>query len=233
MMVGFDLRAARRRATLLGATLLMTACQGVIPGSTRDPPRLYELTPKSSFPKNLPVVRSQLIVETPVASSGLTTSRIAIKLKPTTLDYYARSEWTDLAPRLVQTLLIESFDNTGKFLAVGREGSGLRSDFVLKTELREFQTELYKTKRPVAHVKINLKLVRMPERQIIDGAKFEASAEAKSENLDDVIQAFDDALGAVLKKIVVWSIDRLATEVRSRRRGAWRPGRRPARPPRN
>ena len=37
----------------------------------------------------------------------------------------------------LQTLIIESFENSGRIVAVGRESVGLRADFTLKTELRE------------------------------------------------------------------------------------------------
>ena len=44
---------------------------------------------------------------------------------------------------MIQTLLIESFENTGKIIAVGRQSLGLRSDFNLKLEVREFQAEYF------------------------------------------------------------------------------------------
>ena len=46
--------------------------------------------------------------------------------------------WTDNAPLMVQTLLIESFESTRSIIAVGREAVGLRPDYVLHTDLREF-----------------------------------------------------------------------------------------------
>ena len=42
---------------------------------------------------------------------------------------------------MVQILVVEFFENAKKILGVGREQIGLRSDFVLKNELREFQAE--------------------------------------------------------------------------------------------
>ena len=191
---------------VLGAGLVMTACQGIIPGAQRDPPRLYELTPKSTFPKDLPSINKQLIVETPHASAGLTSSRIAVKVRRTTVDYYEKSEWTDLAPNLVQTLLIESFDNSKRIVAVGREGSGLRADYVLKTELREFQVQLYGGGAPEVHIRLNVKLVKMPVREIVATARFATKAKSGGAKLDKIIAAFDDALGRVLKKTVVWTI---------------------------
>jgi len=193
-------------ALALAAALAASACQGLIPGATRDPPRLYELTPKSTFDPTLPRVRSQLVVESPESASGLTTSRIAVKQRPTTLDYYARSEWTDLAPRLVQTKLIESFENSGKIVSVGREGSGLRSDYILKSELRHFEAQLYDTEKPMIRVVVNVKLVRMPAREIVANRSFERTHKLEAASIDQIVEGFDEALGGALKRIVEWTI---------------------------
>lgn len=223
-----------RRTLILGApgALALAGCQSLIPGATRDPPRLYEPTPKSTFDRSLPVVNAQLIIETPQAAAGLQSARIAVKERATTLDYYARSDWTDVTPRLVQTMLLKSFENSGKILAVGREGSGLRSDYILKTEIRHFQAELYEGTVPTVNVEMNVKLVQMPEREIVSTASYGRKWKAESTEMDAVIEAFDEALGGVMKRVVEWTIreiDRL-----DRRTGRFR-GRagvaRPATPP--
>ena len=198
--------ASLRAAAALAAAFAASACQGLIPGASRDPPRLYELSPKSTFDPTLPRVRSQLVVESPESASGLQTSRIAVKQRPTTLDYYARSEWTDLAPRLVQTKLIESFENSGKIVSVGREGSGLRSDYILKSELRHFEAQLYETERPLIRVVVNVKLVKMPAREIVANRSFERTEKVAAADIDKLVEGFDEALGGVLKRIVEWSI---------------------------
>ena len=195
-----------RMPLALVVALAAAACQGLIPGASRDAPRLYELTPKSTFDPALPRVRSQLVVEVPDSASGLQTSRIAVKQKPTTLDYYARSEWTDLAPRLVQTKIIESFENSGKIVSVGREGSGLRSDYVLKSELRHFEAQLYESEKPLIRIVVNVKLVRMPAREIVANRSFERTWPVESANIDQLVAGFDEALGAVMKRIVEWTI---------------------------
>ncbi len=209
-----------RRAALLvlGTALLLSACQNLIPGANKAPPRLYELTPKSTFDGKLPRISAQIIIETPSASSGLTTSRIAVKERAVTLDYYAQSEWTDVAPNLVQTLMVESFENSKRALSVARDGSGLRSDYIIKADLREFQAELYRGPKPSVNVRINIKLVRMPERDIIASQTFQARVVASSGEIDDVIEAFDESLGKVLKRVVEWTILRVARD--------WRPSRR-------
>ena len=77
--------------------------------------------PDREVPPDLPRVDWQLIIETPVAAAGLNTSRIALQRSPVTLEYYANANWTDVAPLMVQTLLIESFENSGKIVAVSRD----------------------------------------------------------------------------------------------------------------
>ena len=116
------------------------SCSIPIPGGG-PAPRLYVLTPKSTFPNDIPKAEWQVLVETPVAAAGLSTARIPLQDSPIELRYYNRAKWTDFAPKMVQTLIVESFENSGKIVGVGREQIGLRADFVLKTEIREFQAE--------------------------------------------------------------------------------------------
>ncbi len=205
--------------------LLSGGCQNLLPGSDRPPPRLYELTPKSTFAPDLPTVSAQLIVETPDAAAGLQTGKIVVKQQATTLDYFARAEWTDLAPRLVQTKIIESFENTQKIVAVGREGSGLRSDFILKSELRHFEAQLFDTDVPIVRVVINVKLVRMPDRAIVANRSFDRTAKAKSASIEDVVEAFDDALGSTLKRLCEWAIREIAQRHRLGAAGRREPAR--------
>jgi cholesterol transport system auxiliary component len=190
-------------AGLGGAALLLGGCE-ILP-QVSEPIDLYTLTPKTSYGNHLPKVGWQLIVELPVAAAGLDTARIALQHTPYTLEYFARASWTDNAPAMVQTLLIESFESTGSILAVGREAIGLRPDFILKTDLREFQAIYYDNEgsAPTILVRMNAKLVEMPERRIVASNTFEAKVPAASNAFKDIIAGFDDALGQVIKKIVV------------------------------
>ena len=203
-----DERAGRRLIlkTLAAAPLaaLASACELPVPGQG-PPPILYRLTPKSTFRPDLPTVGWQLILEQPLANAGLSTTRIALWPNPTNLEYYARASWTDRAPDMIQTLMIESFENSNKIVSVGRESVGLRADFVLKSEIREFQSD-YLDGVPHAHVGLNAKLVKMPERVIVGSQKFDSVIKAEADRLDDIIAAFDAALGKVLKRLVEWTL---------------------------
>ena len=197
----------RRAAALIGAGLLLpsAACSNLLPGQG-PPESLYRLTPKSTFTAVMPEVDWQLVVETPVTNSSLNTTRIALQRQPTQVEYFAGAGWVDRAPAMIQTLIIESFENSDRIVAVGRESIGLRSDFVLKVEVREFQAVYYDGTTARVVVTLILKLVEMPRRAIIGYKRVNHVTQAQSDSLESIIEAFDDALGKVLKRSVEWSL---------------------------
>ncbi|MBP5857580.1 membrane integrity-associated transporter subunit PqiC [Marivibrio halodurans] len=212
-------RPDRRRAVKLvglGALFpLAAACAVELPGSG-EPPRIYVLTPKNTFPDDLPNADWQLLVEAPTAPAGLASSRIVLRRKLVEINYFARAAWTDSAPAMLQTLLIESFENSGRIVSVGRQVIGLRADFILKTDLREFQAE-YMTEDgtalpegtpPFVRVRLNGKLVQMPRREIVASETWEFRIQAASSEMEAIINAFDEAYGSILKRMVTWTLRR-------------------------
>ena len=209
-----------RRALMSGiaagalSLVVLGGCAIDLPGSG-EPPRIFTLTPKSTFDEGLPDVGWQLLVELPTAPAGINTARIAAQRTAIELDYFARASWTDSMPRMVQTLLIESFENSGKIVSVGRQVIGLRADYILKTDIREFQaeysavqgrTEIDPASTPNIRMRVNLKLVRMPERRIVASRTFEYNQPAPGPGLTDIVLGFDEVLGKILKRAVAWAL---------------------------
>ena len=196
------------RALGLGALLLagLAACTGILPGQG-PPADIYTLTPKSTFEPGLARVEWQLVVDEPHAMGAIDTTRIALAKSPTRMDYFASVRWSERAPQMVQTLLVESFENSGRIVSVGREAIGLRSDYNLRTDLREFQAEYYDLKAgPRIRVRINAKIVKQPRRAIIASRNFEQVVVANGTSVEAVVVAFDEALGKVLRQTVEWTL---------------------------
>ena len=185
----------------------LAGCAGnILPGAQTEPPKLYVLTPKSTFAPDLPKVDWQLTVDVPIAEASLNTARIALKRSPISLEYYERANWIDTAPIMVQTLLVESFENSGRIVGVGRQSIAIRSDFSLITDLREFHAEYFRGGLPEARVRLNAKLVRMPERVIVGVTTVERLQKAAGTDIVSVVEAFDTALGKTMKRIVEWAL---------------------------
>lgn len=199
-----DHGSLRRAAAAAAFVVLVGACS--LLDKADDPVSLYTVTPKSTFDGGLPMVRWQLIVDAPTAAAHLNSGRIALQMTPTSSDYYAQSAWIDRAPLMVQTRTIESFENTKRIIGVGRDPVAVRANYILQTDLREFQSEYFHGGAPIAHVRIIARLVRMPDRQIVGSAAFERCWRARADKIPEVVKAFDEALGAVLKRLVAWTL---------------------------
>lgn len=194
---------ARRDLLLtLGAGAALGGCAGLLP-QVNEPIPLYTLTAVRQFGQSLPKVAWQLVVGTPIASADLDTTRIALTRDPGVVEYFAKGAWADNAPVLLQTKLIESFEASGGIVAVGRDAAGLRPDYVLQSELRDFQAEYDGGDVPTVHLRLVAKLVRMPDRRIVTFVTIEQRIPAAGASLNQIVDSFDRAASEAFEQVVV------------------------------
>ena len=192
--------------------LALGGCSGLLGGG--ESPHLYRVTAKTTYPANLPHRSVQLLIDVPLAPAGLDVSRIALSRSPVSIDYFADSEWTDRAPLLIQTALLQSFENSRALNAIDRESVGLRADFILKTEIRHFEA-VYDSANgpPEIWVVLNFRLVNPATREVVAQTSFERRERASANDVPIIVVAFNDALGGVLREIVVWTVTNPALSV--------------------
>lgn len=193
-----------RRTLIFALPGVLAACSAPLGGSS--PPQLYTLSPQKEFPPTLPKTTGQLLIEAPSAPGGLDTERIALMKTAISLDYFAGTAWTDRAPLMVQNLLVESFENTGKIAAIDRESLALRADYVLEPDLRDFTAIYSGSEAPTVRVRIGLKLVRLPEKEIVAMRTVSADAPAQQNSVPAVVEAFNTALHQVIGDAVAWTL---------------------------
>lgn len=182
-------------------------CFSLLP-KPADPPRIYTLTPKSTFPTDLTNIQGLIIVEQPHAGADIETEKITVHLTPHKVDYYKQAKWIERAHKMMQNLIVESFENSRKVTAIASDAAKLRSDYLLMTELKEFQAEIYHNPNETrVHVGLNAKLIKMPERKLVTSQNFDRILIAPSIKMDDIVSTFDAATGKILKKLVVWTIN--------------------------
>jgi cholesterol transport system auxiliary component len=200
---------ARRtsRRSILGGLIAgflapaVTACLGGGPS-----PRQFTLTPVTKFPRGLAAVKWSLVVDEPTAARQIDTSRIALMKDPFQVEYYADVEWTDNAPAMVQLLLMQSFQNTGRLPVVAPTRQTLSTDFLLLSNLRKFQVEKDAAGMPRATVVLEATLLRMPRRTPVATARFEKATQVSSDSTEAVTAAFDASLGDVMRRVVDWTL---------------------------
>ncbi len=219
------------RPVLAAAVALsLTGCAELAQiGGVATAPDLYSLTPKSTFAGDLPKVDAQVVIEAPTADASVNTDRIAIKPNALQVKYFAGARWVDRAPLVVQRLMVESFENTGAVSSVSQSSVGLRNDFTVITDLREFQGELQAgapaegpdAKPVLARVRLNVKIIQEPQGIIIGSHSFPAAVEATEPGMLAVARAFDEALGRSMRDAVEWTIRIIDTAEERRDRYAY------------
>ncbi len=199
----------------LVVTAILGGCAGL--GTLKQaakPNDLYTLTPKSTFSSSLPRLAQQIVVEEPTATAAVNTDQIAIQPTPLQVQYLPRARWVDRAPLFVQSLLVESFENTRKVAAVGRSTVGLRADYLVVPDLREFQGhvigETENSKTVQIKVRLNIKIIDEFEDKIIASSSFEEKVVSVSDQTPDLVKAFDEALGDAMRDSVEWSIRKIS-----------------------
>ncbi len=204
--------------SLLAVALVLSGCAGIDTlNRVSTPNDLYALTPKSTFSSSLPRVSKQIVVEAPTATAAVDTDQVAVYPSPLRVQYLPGVRWVDRAPAIVQALMIESFENSGKVAAVSRSSVGLNPDYVILPDLREFQAympegESEDGEQPLRiNVRLNIKVVDEFYDRIIGSSSFEEVTISASDEMDDIAKAFDTALGKVMRKSVEWSIRTIHT----------------------
>jgi|HubBroStandDraft_2_1064218.scaffolds.fasta_scaffold06158_3 cholesterol transport system auxiliary component len=188
-----------------GALLFTTGCSGILGPPTA--PQLYVLKPQMGALDDAPQVKWALEVGGPAAPDSLDSERIALSNSPTTVDYYANAAWIGRVPVMLQSLLVQAFEASGKIASVAADTSALHSDYMLGTDIRDFEAQ-YATKdaAPKVVVSVEAKLFRTHARDIVASLSATQEAQAGTNSVDSVVMAFNEATGALLKQIVEWAL---------------------------
>jgi cholesterol transport system auxiliary component len=197
-----------RRALLASSAslILLSACSGII--GPPDAAPLYMLKPDRPHASGGARVRWQLTVVLPEAADSLDTTRIVIEQPGGQLDFYANANWQDRLPFIVQSALVEAFEASGRTPAVGRDTEGLKSDYLLVTDIRDFQAQYDAADAPPKIVvRIVAKLVAARTRTIVRTIDAHAEVQTTQNSIPASIDAFNQAMASVQGQIVDWALD--------------------------
>ncbi len=193
-----------KRTSLVLLTLMLAGCGGGLLAPSGSPAKLYTLSAPKEVTTSAPQANWQLLVAMPDAVLELNSARIAIAPAPSRVDYYADVAWADRPPAMLQELLLQSFDRSGRIAAVQRQSGGVKSDFILTTDIQDFEVDAA-SGAPSVHIRIAARLVRSRDRAIAATRSFETTMPA-ADNFDGAIAAFDGAVQALLPQIVDWTL---------------------------
>lgn len=191
-----SLLRGRLRALSLAAagSLLLAGCGG---GSA---PTTYDLSAPRDFGR-IGGGGGVLIVAQPTAVQALDSDRLIVKDSSGALSFLGGAQWADRVPNLVQTRLIQTFENGSRIAAVGRPGERIVPHFQLNTDIRAFNIDAASGQ---AVVEITAKLIGDRTGKVQRAKLFSARVPAGAEGAG-AAQALDQALSQVLIQIARWA----------------------------
>jgi len=193
-------------AVIAAATLALNACGIDKLIGPPEAPQIYVLRPAAGDIQG-PRVSWALGVDRPDAANDVDTDRIAISRSANTQDYYANASWPDKLPSVVQDLLVQAFEKSGRIDQVATDAAGVHTDYILQTDIRTFEAHYaLPDGPPTGVVAIEARLISRNDHSIVARTLVEEQALATQNSVDAAVDAFDRALGNATTRLVNWTL---------------------------
>lgn len=201
--LAFAPRIFARSATLL-LLLCVTSC-GILP--KKENIQVYAPQAKVTPDASWPTVSWQLSLARPTASRLLDSSRLVVSPTPDTMQVYQAASWTDSAPDLLQTVVAEAFEDSGKITAVARQATAVHADFLLLLDIRHFEAVYANPKSPPnALIEVGAKLVDT-NGHVVAARTFSQTTAASGIAVPVVTEAFNAGLVGLTRELVGWTLN--------------------------
>ncbi len=189
----------------LGGCSLSGVVKAVGQASNGPPATIYDLIAPGRLGVRAGVRGWQLVVREPVALRSLRSAQILIKPSAHEISYFGGAKWSDKLPRLLQTRIIESFQNSRALRGVSNGRDRIAADLALMIEVRAFQVELVKGRRAIARISLYAKLIDGRNGVVIGKRLFSGSA-ATQDDPPDAVESFNGLFGNIVRRIVRWTV---------------------------
>ncbi|URQ75882.1 MAG: ABC-type transport auxiliary lipoprotein family protein [Candidatus Ochrobactrum gambitense] len=194
---------SRRNLPLAGSVSLVLAA--LLAGCGTTPLDTFNLsTPKPAV--SSPSRKSlQLLIPTPTALKALDSENIVISSAPGSIEYLKGAQWGDRLTNIVQSRLVQAYENTGVFGGVGRPGDGLAINYQILTDLRMFGVQASGGSR-TAVVELAIKLMNDKTGEVRATRVFRSTAPVSGTGNAAYVKALDAAFDRAANEIVSWTV---------------------------
>ena len=168
----------------------------------------YELRPPADLPLATRTEAADLVVEVPEASGAIDTD--AILIRPTAIEasYLPGAQWTEDAPRMLQSALVAALESTQAFRYVGRRPLGPGGDYALVWNLTRFSAEVIAgTETAEVEIMLTARLIREEDASVMARETFLASGAAADISNAAIAAAYDAAARDLLGDMTVWVLE--------------------------
>jgi phospholipid/cholesterol/gamma-HCH transport system substrate-binding protein len=191
-------RNSKRIEDMIGGLEKMTGG-----GPEKMPPLLYDLAAAKNFPATMKPLNGQMSVPDVSALLVFDTQKILTRTAAGTYANVDGGQWADNLPKLMQSRILESFENAHELKSVSRPYDQLQPQYRLELGIRNFQITLAPT--PTATVEFSARI--LDDKGAVVGARlFNATTPAKSTKAADAVDALNAAFSKAAKELVDWTV---------------------------
>jgi cholesterol transport system auxiliary component len=191
------------------AAALAAGCFGGLKNESVAP-RIYRVeAPAFEAGAALPADLSVVVERT---APGLEGDGIAGRWPGSRLDYIAGARWAGDLARMLQSALVESFQDTGRLRSVQGDAGRFGATHTLVVEVRRFEADYTAGPLPVAQVELAVTLGRNANRQVIASFTATASEGAAANRQTSLVAALDVAFARAAAELAARSFAAIAAD---------------------
>jgi cholesterol transport system auxiliary component len=189
----------------LASVLLPAILAGcALVGGSKEAPTIFAPDPRIEADASWPQVTWQLSTTRPTAPRMIDSLRIAVSPVPGELEVYKNAAWARTPTEMVEDGVLRTLEDSGRILAVARQGSGIGADYRLVMDLRHFEADYAGAAVPSAVIEVNVKLLHSHDQTVVGSRTFRQAQAATGTDVGLVADAFTQALGATTHDIAGW-----------------------------
>ncbi|WP_411506981.1 ABC-type transport auxiliary lipoprotein family protein [Brucella anthropi] len=150
----------------------------------------------------------QLLVPAPTALKALDSENIVVSSAPGSIEYLKGAQWGDRLTNIVQSRLVQAYENTGVFGGIGRPGDGLAINYQVLTDLRVFGIQAYASPQ-LAVVEMAVRLMNDKTGEVRATRVFRTEIPVSGTTNAAYVKALNAAFERTANEIVSWTVTTL------------------------
>lgn len=194
-----------RSSSIITTTILAITIAGC---GTTTPLDTFNLSAPQPAVSNANRKNLQLLVPPPTALKALDSENIVVSSAPRSIEYLKGAQWGDRLTNIVQSRLVQAYENTGAFGGIGRPGDGLAINYQILTDLRSFGVQAYGS-RTSGVVELAVRLMNDKTGEVRATRIFRNEVPVSGGSNSEYVKAINTAFDRTVSEIVAWTVSSL------------------------
>lgn len=141
-----------------------------------------------------------LVVSTPTAHAGYDSARMMYSERESELHYFVFNRWADRPTTMLEPILVQAVESTGRFHAVVGIANGILPELRLDTRIVSLHQEFI-TDNSQVRVALRVQLVDLMDRRVLATALFEEVEFARTDDPYGGVTALNRALTRMMGRV--------------------------------